>query len=325
MTAKKLLLLLLICLSAAIFSACKYLEVVDEWPTEPVKPTRTARPVTPTSPLPNPTLTLVPTATGPFLASPTAPSTNPDAPDNLPVEPERPALAARQDLAARLGLLEDAIQVVDAAAQDWPDDCLGLAPAVGQACKKGSVPGQRLLLAAAGRGYEYRLAGSQLVYSGPISIDAPEVCRQPGTSSFYNPGDGYCLAYPLRFHRPDDPPATIDGPSYGYQPFFTRLSLEISPLTAGQDLDNAVETYLSKFSASTNPPATPRQSLTVAGQPARQVEGAPGREAVRDLFLVKGDKLFHLAFSPLPSVVIKTASDLEELYQVVLGSFYFTP
>lgn len=75
--------------------------------------------------------------------------------------------AARGDLAAALNVSESAIAVVQVAAVDWPDACLGR-PGPGEACAQVITPGFLVRLEAQGVGYEYHtnLAGDALRRAG---------------------------------------------------------------------------------------------------------------------------------------------------------------
>lgn len=68
---------------------------------------------------------------------------------------------ARKDLAARLGLADDAVQLVAVEPATWPDACLGL-PQPGEMCAQVLVEGYRVLLQAGGRIYEYREGGGYM-------------------------------------------------------------------------------------------------------------------------------------------------------------------
>ena len=74
---------------------------------------------------------------------------------------------ARADLASRLGVTEDLIQLASVDEVEWPDACLGI-PAPGRMCAQVIVPGYRIVLEQAGQAYEYRanLSGSQLKFAG---------------------------------------------------------------------------------------------------------------------------------------------------------------
>ena len=232
----------------------------------------------------------------------------------------------REDLASRTGLDIAMISVVEIIEQNWPDACLGLAPAENQVCIKSNLPGWRIVLNASGHTHEYRATadGSLISYSGPVGIYGPEACMIRGASLIYSPEDAYCLAYPVRFHRNEERgPIAIYGPTYGPgpEPLSAGLTVEISILADKQTLENAVEAFLAQLGEVPMPET--RQEMTVAGEPAIMLEVVPGRLGSRDLFLVHHNRLFHLSFWPSPMVVVETAVDVEDLYQTVINSLNF--
>lgn len=292
-------------------------------PINSITPTPQGDPLAPTTSVSAPPTVTVATAELPTEI----PTTTPEIFNHAPIEGVI-GDKAREDLASRPGMDLASISVAQISSQDWPDACLGLAPAAGQECAKFNVPGWRIVLNAAGHTHEYRAtADGQLIsYSGPVSFAAPETCTIKGTSSIFSPEDRYCFAYPIRFHRNDEHgPIGIYGPAYGRgpEPLYAALTIEINPLSDGQTLETAVDTFLAQLGSVPLPQT--RQKLTVANEPAILLEVVPGMLGSRDVFVAHNGKLFHLTFWPAPSVAAETASDVEDLYQVVLNSWNFQP
>lgn len=75
-----------------------------------------------------------------------------------PDEAEETIAAVQQDLAARLGISPDQIQVVSAEAVDWPDASLGC-PQPGMSYAQVVTPGYLIVLEADGEEYEYHSGG----------------------------------------------------------------------------------------------------------------------------------------------------------------------
>jgi hypothetical protein len=233
----------------------------------------------------------------------------------------------RKDLAERTGIDLAMIGVVEISQQDWPDICLGLALQDSQECTKTNVAGWRIVLNAAGHTHEYRATenGTEVTYSGPVVIAGPAACQIKGTSQIYNPEDGYCFAYPVRFHRTDENgPIAIYGPAYGSgpEPLYASLTVEISSLAEGLTLDEAVNAFLTQLGEVPMPQT--RLMIEANNTPALMLEVVPGMLGSRDVFLIHSQKLFHFTFWPAPSLVNETAPDVEDLYQTVLGSLYFS-
>jgi hypothetical protein len=236
--------------------------------------------------------------------------------------------AARTDLSARLGIDFASISVTSLERQSWPDGCLGLAPAAVQTCEQGVVPGFRLVLNAAGHTHEYRAAsdGKLILYSGPVGAYAPPACSLPGASPVYSPEDGYCFAYPVRFHRTDEGgPLNIYGPAKGAgpEPLYAALGLEVSRLVAGETLEAAVESFLVQLGDVPLPEQ--RENLQIDGEPALRLEVVPGMLGSRDVFVAHDGLLFHLTFWPAPEAAADTAGDVNDLYRTVIQTLHFGP
>ena len=122
--------ILLLLISIGILTACNTIPTMSPTPhVETLAATETALPA--------------------FDNEPPSPTTTPEIFNPAPVEGVI-SDKTRSDLAARLGMELASIRVAEFTAQDWPDSCLGLAPAPGQECVKSNVPGWRIVLNAAG-------------------------------------------------------------------------------------------------------------------------------------------------------------------------------
>lgn len=66
-----------------------------------------------------------------------------------------------------------------------------------------------------------------------------------------------------------------------------------------------------------------RTEVTIGGQPAIVVDGLPGQDSNRLVFIVNNDRLYMLAFEPWSAQ--DGASSLEKLYQAVVDSIRFLP
>ena len=81
---------------------------------------------------------------------------------NVPEGGQEATQAARQDLAARLEISADEIQVVSIEAVEWPDASLGC-PEPGMSYAQVITPGYRIVLEAGGEEYEYHTGTSSVV------------------------------------------------------------------------------------------------------------------------------------------------------------------
>ncbi len=261
------------------------------------------------------------------LPSIEAATTTPEIFNPVPVEAALEE-KAREDLASRMGVDFNMISVFSTTRQDWPDTCLGLAPAANQECIKTVVPGWRIVLNAAGHTHEYRATedASSVSYGGPVVVVGPEQCKISGTSLIFSPEDGYCFTYPVRFHRTDENgPIAIYGPSYGKDPETHHASLTVSimHLPEGQTLEGAVDTFLAQIGDV--PVPGNRQSFALAGESAIRLDVVSSVSSSRDVFIIHNHLLFHFTFLPAPAVAAETSADFEDLYRTVLGSLSFVP
>ncbi len=234
--------------------------------------------------------------------------------------------SAHGDIAMRLGVDVTSVEVVSMTPQDWPDSCLGMPSGTADACVKTITPGYRVVLNAAGHTHEYRATtdGSLIVYSGPVTITAPEPCMVHGISFIYSPEDGYCFAYPVSFHRLDGGgPITLYGPTYGPgpEPLSASMSLEVRPLNPNEDLMAVVVGYVASLGEMSAP--LTRTTITVGGEQAEMLEIVPGRLGSRDVFLIHNGLAFHFIFHPAPAAAGEAAPDVEALYQAVINSMVF--
>jgi len=121
-----------------------------------------------------------PTATPraePAQASPAPSGTSAPLPTSLPDA----AVAARGDLASRLGLSLPDIEVLAVESVDWPDTSLGC-PFPGMAYAQIVTPGYRVTLRAAGEEYVYHTdrAGQQILCPAPGLSPLPTIPVTPG-------------------------------------------------------------------------------------------------------------------------------------------------
>ena len=109
-------------------------------------------------------LGLVAAACGPVPLTGTTPTPDiqPPEPTATPDSSGAPVDLARQDLAGRLGLAADQIQVLRTEAVEWPDTSLGCAQP-GMMYAQVLTPGYRIVLQARGQTYTYHAGGDNLV------------------------------------------------------------------------------------------------------------------------------------------------------------------
>ncbi|MBC7316933.1 MAG: hypothetical protein H5T70_10980, partial [Chloroflexi bacterium] len=143
----------------------------------------------------------------------------------------------RLDLAGRLGLASDAIQLVSVEPATWPDACLGLAQP-GEMCAQVLVEGYRVLFQAGGAVYEYRTGGGVVRATGPAAA-SPTPMPLPSASPTAPPTPTRTLT-PAPTSRPSTTPSPA--PTWAPAPtgywrgeYFANDRLEGYPVFVRQD------------------------------------------------------------------------------------------
>lgn len=98
------------------------------------------------------------------------------------------ALQARVDLAGRLKLPVEQIQISAITPKDWPDTCLGL-PAAGEACGQIILPGYLVTLTAGASEYQYRTDADGKIVR-PVETPAQSAAGERSRSLFEWTGPG---------------------------------------------------------------------------------------------------------------------------------------
>jgi hypothetical protein len=93
----------------------------------------------------------------------------PDGQIRLPTHLSQPVELVRRDLATRLGIASDSIEITRVEQTLWPDKCLGL-PAP-ELCAPGNTPGYRITLWALGQNYIYHTDRNETFrFAGPGDV-----------------------------------------------------------------------------------------------------------------------------------------------------------
>jgi hypothetical protein len=165
--------------------------------------------------------------------------------------------------------------------------------------------------------------------SAIVVTEAPATSISPGACPtetadlklFTNTKDGYCLLYPasdtilppaLIVINPTGLPGDMPGDAW------MQISVE-SALghTAVQVADQKIAEVGEGFNIT-------RNEILIDGKQAVVVDGLPGQDGWRGIFIVDNNHLYTLAFMPWdPNSA--AFSELEKLYLSVIGSFHFLP
>jgi hypothetical protein len=159
----------------------------------------------------------------------------------------------------------------------------------------------------------------------PMESNLPQSCQVTDLKVYTNEALGYCFAYPDQFTLEENASqgVTLIGPSLDQnaEPLRASLGVGAQPVPQESDLARLVDGYLGQSSFQNLPWAIERSSLTLAGEPAERLEPIPGLGSARMVMVLHENHLFTLQFHPVDQELAK--SDLEALYQTVVGSLAF--
>jgi hypothetical protein len=138
---------------------------------------------------------------------------------------------------------------------------------------------------------------------------------------FMNAADGYCLLYPA-VHTAILPYLIVINPTglAGDMPgdAWAQINVEAaSGRTAVQVADGQIAEAGAGFNITSS-------EILIDGKQAVVVDGLPGPDSWRKVFIVDSDRLYTLLFLPwAPN--IEVFAQLEELYAAVIDTFHFLP
>jgi hypothetical protein len=144
------------------------------------------------------------------------------------------------------------------------------------------------------------------------------------TELLTNTAQGYCLLYPTKYST-EAPgyivinPVSTPGDTLGD----AWVSIDMEPAmgrTAEQVADEQIAAAGQGFNIT-------RTKTRVAGEPAVVVDGLPGPDPWRKVFIVHDDRLYTLTFLPWQPGAEESgqATPLENLYTRVMDSLHFLP
>lgn len=159
----------------------------------------------------------------------------------------------------------------------------------------------------------------------PPATDMESRCPTPtsDTKLLTNAEEGYCLLYPAEavsnsnmpgwvVINPISAPGDIPGDAWVY----VQVQ-DAAGKTAAQVVDEQIAALGEGFNISTS-------EVAVDGEQAVVVDGLPGQDSNRQVFVVHNERLYNLVFMPwFPSAAEPTP--LEHLYATVMDTFHFLP
>jgi hypothetical protein len=151
-------------------------------------------------------------------------------------------------------------------------------------------------------------------------LGAADCPAAEGAVSVVQVGAGYCFLIPAGYttnvQSPDQivvVPETIEG-----QPALAYVKVE--PATGGtaEAAADAKEASISAMGMNLT-----RTVTTLGGLDAVVLDGLPGQDVTRMLFVVQHDRLYELTFTPFDPRMGEVFRQMEELYAQITGSFTF--
>lgn len=160
-----------------------------------------------------------------------------------------------------------------------------------------------------------------LVGCGALGGDAAQGCAEPaaGMQLIRVSKHGYCLAYPAIYQ--------VEQPHEAEMVFYqgalldveyARLQIKVED-AAGRTAQKAADALLKEFKGLD----VARSELKLGGAPAVQLDGVPGQDLGRVVFVVKGKRLFKLTFITADSTEATRYAEMQALYAAVVGSWGF--
>ncbi len=138
-----------------------------------------------------------------------------------------------------------------------------------------------------------------------------------------NEENGYCLLYPAEYSvippqliviNPVNAPGDAPGEAWA-----EILMEPASGRTAAQVADAQIAEWGADFGIT-------RSEILVDGQQAVVVDGLPGQDSQRKVFVVGNERLYTLAFLPwFPSNDPSQPAPLENLYAMIVDTIHFLP
>lgn len=148
-------------------------------------------------------------------------------------------------------------------------------------------------------------------------LGCPEAAE--GTELLSNERFGYCFLYPDRYTLRETESGdllVIDSVMNHTDP---RIEVTIAD-AAGRTATEAAETVIGEF-----PPGavTEPSTISLGEETAVVVDNVPGQEISRLVFVVRGDDLYQLMFTPASPDLGETYIQMQNDYTVVTNSFHF--
>lgn len=148
-----------------------------------------------------------------------------------------------------------------------------------------------------------------------------------GQLSHVDEDGGYCLNYPEGFtlYQPAEGVTVIHGPDYCggcLEPLSGSVSVQATGAAEGRSASQVAADIIGFYHPS-DQALVEQHSLTLAGVPAVELLYLPGQRFFREIVAVQDGRIYVLDFMPMGEEYGQAATDMQLLYEMVLGSFNF--
>lgn len=155
------------------------------------------------------------------------------------------------------------------------------------------------------------------------AVNESDVCPEPvpDAALLKNEELGYCLLHPERYtveSLDSSDVLVIDSVMNHVDP---RVDISVEG-ASGRTAAEAADEALSGLPAEMG---IERSSITLGGQEAVVLDGYPGQEISRLVFVVHDDRLYRLTVTHMSPELGETYTQAENVYTVVANSFRFLP
>ena len=151
-----------------------------------------------------------------------------------------------------------------------------------------------------------------------------DVCPTPttGTNLLTNAEDGYCLLYPAEYST-DVPNFIVINPVSGPGDVLGDAWVSIdTENAAGRTAAQAAEAEIALAGEGFN---ITRTEMIVDGEQAIIVDGLPGPDSWRKVYIVHADRLYTFTFLPWTHTAAGSSTPLGDLYTAITDSLHFLP
>lgn len=149
------------------------------------------------------------------------------------------------------------------------------------------------------------------------------------TTLYVDPIGGVCFLYPVTFDRSanlgeNSSIAVFLGGNFTpvTDPVRGTLFLDVTPAADGATLTDAVDAALADFTGLDGLSRTP---FSLGGQPAEIVDGIPGANATRQIYVLANGKVYTFVLQPLEVTETNVRGDVELVYNTAISSVVFVP